>query len=109
MHWRSVFIVVIKTNNCLFDCLVTCFSPIEFKLLNEYTNDKEISLDILEPQILIVFDAPLKVNLINKSFSKSMILHNFQSLSLVMGDKLVLSLNKNKIASYKLYKYLNSE
>ena len=80
---------------------------IEFKLLNEYTNDKEISLDILEPQILIVFDAPLKVNLINKSFSKSMILHNFQSLSLVMGDKLVLSLNKNKIASYKLYKYLN--
>ena len=82
---------------------------IEFKLLNEYTNDKEISLDILEPQILIVFDAPLKVNLINKSFSKSMILHNFQSLSLVMGDKLVLSLNKNKIASYKLYKYLNSE
>lgn len=82
---------------------------IEFKLLNEYTNDKEISLDILEPQILIVFDAPLKVNLINKSFSKSMILHNFQSLSLVMGDKLVLSLNKNKIASYKLYKYLNLE
>ena len=82
---------------------------IEFKLLNEYTNDKEISLDILEPQILIVFDAPLKVNLINKSFTKSMILHNFQSLSLVMGDKLVLSLNKNKIASYKLYKYLNSE
>ena len=82
---------------------------IEFKLLNEYTNDKEISLDILEPQILIVFDAPLKVNLINKSFSKNMILHNFQSLSLVMGDKLVLSLNKNKIASYKLYKYLNSE
>ena len=82
---------------------------IEFKLLNEYTNDKEISLDILNPQVLIVFDAPLKVNLINKSFSKSMILHNFQSLSLVMGDKLVLSLNKNKIASYKLYKYLNSE
>ena len=82
---------------------------IEFKLLNEYTNDKEISLDILEPQILIVFDAPLKVNLINKSFSKSMILHNFQSLSLVMGDKLVLSLNKNKIANYKLYKYLNLE
>ena len=82
---------------------------IEFKLLNEYTNDKEISLDILEPQILIVFDAPLKVNLINKSFSKSMILHNFQSLSLVMGDKLVLSLNKNKIAIYKLYKYLNLE
>ena len=82
---------------------------IEFKLLNEYTNDKEISLDILEPQILIVFDAPLKVNLINKSFSKSMILYNFQSLSLVMGDKLVLSLNKNKIASYKLYKYLNLE
>ena len=75
---------------------------IEFKLLNEYTNDKEISLDILEPQVLIVFDAPLKVNLINKSFSKSMILHNFQSLSLVMGDKLVLSLNKNKIANYKL-------
>ena len=82
---------------------------IEFKLLNEYTNDKEISLDILEPQVLIVFDAPLKVNLINKSFSKSMILHNFQSLSLVMGDKLVLSSNKNKIASYKLYKYLNLE
>ena len=82
---------------------------IEFKLLNEYTNDKEISLDILEPQVLIVFDAPLKVNLINKSFSKSMVLYNFQSLSLVMGDKLVLSLNKNKIASYKLYKYLNSE
>ena len=82
---------------------------IEFKLLNEYTNDKEISLDILNPQVLIVFDAPLKVNLINKSFSKSMILHNFQSLSLVMGDKLVLSLNKNKIASYKLYKYLNLE
>jgi hypothetical protein len=82
---------------------------IEFKLLNEYTNDKEISLDILEPQILIVFDAPLKVNLINKSFSKSMIIHNFQSLSLVMGDKLVLSLNKNKIASYKLYKYVNLE
>ena len=82
---------------------------IEFKLLNEYTNDKEISLDILEPQILIVFDAPLKVNLINKSFSKSMILHNFQSLSLVMVDKLVLSLNKNKIASYKLYKYVNLE
>jgi hypothetical protein len=82
---------------------------IEFKLLNEYTNDKEISLDILEPQILIVFDAPLKVNLINKSFSKSMILHNFQSLSLVMGDKLVLSSNKNRIAKYKLYKYLNLE
>ena len=82
---------------------------IEFKLLNEYTNDKEISLDILEPQVLIVFDAPLKVNLINKSFSKSMILHNFQSLSLVMVDKLVLSLNKNKIASYKLYKYVNLE
>ena len=82
---------------------------IEFKLLNEYTNDKEISLDILNPQVLIVFDAPLKVNLINKSFSKSMILHNFQSLSLVMGDKLVLSLNKNKIASYKLYKYVNLE
>ena len=82
---------------------------IEFKLLNEYTNDKEISLDILEPQILIVFDAPLKVNLINKSFSKSMILYNFQSLSLVMGDRMVLSSNKNKIANYKLYKYLNVE
>ena len=82
---------------------------IEFKLLNEYTNDKEISLDILEPQILIVFDAPLKVNLINKSFSKSMILYNFQSLSLVMGDKMVLSSNKNKIAIFKLYKYLNVE
>ena len=82
---------------------------IEFKLLNEYTNDKEISLDILEPQVLIVFDAPLKVNLINKSFSKSMILYNFQSLSLVMGDRMVLSSNKNKIANYKLYKYLNVE
>ena len=82
---------------------------IEFKLLNEYTNDKEISLDILNPQVLIVFDAPLKVNLINKSFSKSMILHNFQSLSLVMGDKMVLSSNKNKIAIFKLYKYLNVE
>ena len=82
---------------------------IEFKLLNEYTNDKEISLDILEPQVLIVFDAPLKVNLINKSFSKSMVLYNFQSLSLVMGDRMVLSSNKNKIANYKLYKYLNVE
>ena len=82
---------------------------IEFKLLNEYTNDKEISLDILEPQVLIVFDAPLKVNLINKSFSKSMILHNFQSLSLVIGDRMVLSSNKNKIAIFKLYKYLNVE
>jgi hypothetical protein len=84
---------------------------IEFKLLNEYTNDKEISLDILEPQVLIVFDAPLKVNLINinKSFSKSMILYNFQSLSLVMGDRMVFSSNKNKIANYKLYKYLNVE
>jgi len=81
----------------------------DFKLLNEYTNDKEISLDILEPQVLIVFDAPLKVNLINKSFSKSMILYNFQSLSLVMGDRMVLSSNKNKIANYKLYKYLNVE
>ena len=81
----------------------------EFKLMSEYTNDKELSLNILESQVLIVFDAPLKVNLINKSFSKSMILHSFQSLSLVMGDTIVLSSNKNKIASYKLFKYLNAE
>jgi len=38
-----------------------------------------------------------------------MILFNFQSLSLVMGDKMILSSNKNKIASFKLYKYLNVE
>jgi len=81
----------------------------EFKLISEYTNDKELSLNILESQVLIVFDAPLKVNLINKSFSKSMILHSFQSLSLVIGDTIVLSSNKNKIASYKLFKYLNAE
>lgn len=82
---------------------------IEFNLLNEYTNDKERSLDILESQVLIVFDAPLKVNLINKSFSKIMILHNFQSLSLVIGDRIVLFSNKNKMATYKLYKYFNAE
>ena len=82
---------------------------IEFTALNDYTNEKELLFDITESQILLVLKGPLKISLTNGPTSKVAILHNYQSISLIIGDKILISSNKDKLANFKFYKYTKTE
>jgi hypothetical protein len=82
---------------------------IEFTALSDHTNEKELLLDITEPQILIVLKGPLKISLTNGSTSKVAILYNYQSISLIIEDKILISSNKDKLANFKFYKYTKTE
>ena len=83
---------------------------IEFKALSDHINVKELSFDINEPQILLVLKGPLKINLSNGSTSKVAILHNYQSISLIIGDQILISSSKDKdkLANFKFYKYITT-
>jgi|TARA_B110001450_G_scaffold44436_1_gene40998 c-di-GMP-binding flagellar brake protein YcgR len=82
---------------------------IEFTALSDHTNEKELLFDITETQILLVLKGPLKISLTNGSTSKVAILHNYQSISLIIGDKILISSNKDKLANFKFYKYTKTE
>ena len=82
---------------------------IEFTSLSDHTNEKELLFDITESQILLVLKGPLKISLTNGFTSKVAILHNYQSISLIIGDKILISSNKDKLANFKFYKYTKTE
>ena len=82
---------------------------IEFTALSDHTNEKELLFDIAESQILLVLKGPLKIRLTNGSKSKVAILHNYQSISLIIGDEILISSNKDKLANFKFYKYTKTE
>tara|TARA_B100000902_G_C26732303_1_gene631954 strand:- start:7 stop:321 length:315 start_codon:yes stop_codon:yes gene_type:complete len=78
-----------------------------FKIKNQYNNEKNLEIKILEPEVLIVFNSSLKIKFSNKNQIKNLILYANQSISLIEGDVITIMENKNKLSKFYLYSLIN--
>ena len=78
-----------------------------FKIKNQYNNEKNLEIKILEPEVLIVLNSPLKIKFSNKNQIKNLILYSNQSISLIEGDVITIMENKNKLSKFYLYSLIN--
>ncbi len=80
----------------------------QFVVNLELNNKEETLINIEEPQILLLSNSSLKINLMNQNTNRDIILLNNQSISLILGDKLkILTSNKGEVTNFTLYKLKN--